>query len=300
MNYCFHVKGDGSGGGIALFALEGITIDVLSFSKRHIDAHINGGPYDTKWHGTFVYGEPKASDRHLMWDNLRQIKDRSLEPWLMIGDFNEAIWQEEHFSNTRRSERLVQDFRKVLSQCDLYDMGFTGTPWTWDNKQRGERNVKVRLDRAVASPAWSSLFPNLRICHLTSPRSDHCPLLLSPDSCVDGRPTRPIRRYEIMWEREPSLAATVQDAWSRRLPILDLGDINEAMKSMMNDLYSWKADAIGSVPRKLKEKRKELEELSLLSDLDSTEQRNQIAKEMDELLYREEIIWLQRSRIAWL
>uniref|UniRef100_A0ACD5ZPF3 Uncharacterized protein n=1 Tax=Avena sativa TaxID=4498 RepID=A0ACD5ZPF3_AVESA len=153
MRNCFHVKGEGSGGGIALYSLDGIEVEVLSFSKRHIDAYISGGPYESKWRGTFVYGEPKASDRHFMWDKLRVIKQHSTEPWLMIGDFNEAMWQEEHFSNSRRSERLMLDFREVLSHCDLHDIGFLGTPWTRDNKQRGVRNVKVRLDRAVASPA---------------------------------------------------------------------------------------------------------------------------------------------------
>ena len=58
MKNCFHVKGEGSGGGIALYSLEGITVEILSFRKHHIDAHISGGPYDVKWWGTFVYGEP--------------------------------------------------------------------------------------------------------------------------------------------------------------------------------------------------------------------------------------------------
>jgi hypothetical protein len=46
-----------------------------------------------------------------MWAKLRQIKNNSDHPWLMMGDFNEDMWQEEHFSNTPRSERLMLDFR---------------------------------------------------------------------------------------------------------------------------------------------------------------------------------------------
>jgi hypothetical protein len=47
---------------------------------------------------------------------------------MMMGDFNEAMWQEEHFSVTARSERLMMDFREVLSHCDLHDVGFVGAP----------------------------------------------------------------------------------------------------------------------------------------------------------------------------
>jgi endonuclease/exonuclease/phosphatase family metal-dependent hydrolase len=38
-----------------------------------------------------VYGEPKASDRHNMWAAIRAIKPHSDKPWLMMGDFNEAM-----------------------------------------------------------------------------------------------------------------------------------------------------------------------------------------------------------------
>jgi hypothetical protein len=43
------------------------------------------------------------------------------------------------------------DFREILGQCDLHDLGFVGMPWTYNNKQSGERNVRVHLDRVVAS-----------------------------------------------------------------------------------------------------------------------------------------------------
>jgi hypothetical protein len=55
-------------------------------------------------------------------------------------------------SSRRRPDRQMLEFREVPSHCDLHDIGVTGLPWTYDNQQEGDRNVKVRLDRAVASP----------------------------------------------------------------------------------------------------------------------------------------------------
>jgi hypothetical protein len=52
--------------------------------------------------------------------------------------------------------------------------------------------------------------------------------------------------------------------------------------------------------KKLIKKRTLLDELQHLSDDVSVATRIGIEKEMDELLYREEIMWMQRSRIAWL
>jgi hypothetical protein len=56
MKGCYQVDGDGKGGGIALFCQEGIDVKLLSYSQRHIDVHAQGGPYSTRWRGTFIYG----------------------------------------------------------------------------------------------------------------------------------------------------------------------------------------------------------------------------------------------------
>jgi hypothetical protein len=114
------------------------------------------------------------------------------------------------------------------------------------------------------------------------------------------KPERPLRRYEVMWEREPSLAATVEEAWSRRIPVQDLGDVHSSMKSIMSSMYSWKMQYFKSVPRELEKRRNELESLLQASDEESLEKKAKLTKEMDEILYREEIMWLQRSRGAWL
>jgi hypothetical protein len=94
-----------------------------------------------------------------MWKLLRRIKREVNEPWLMLGDFNEAMWQHEHFSATKRNERQMENFRETLSDCNLHDLGYSGLPWTYNNKQSGRQNVRVRLDRAVADPSWTNLFP---------------------------------------------------------------------------------------------------------------------------------------------
>jgi hypothetical protein len=300
MKGCFQAKGEGKGGGIALYWTEEVSVDLPSFSNCHIDAHISGGPYDHMWRGTFVYGEPKSSGRHKMWDAIYAIKPNSDKPWLMMGDFNEAMWQEEHFSRSARPESLMRDFREVLSHCDLHDVGFIGLPWTFDNKQKGDRNVKVHLDRAVASPVWSAMFSEHRLRHLVSSRSDHCPILLSADTETNVRPDRPIRRYEIVWEREPSLSAAVEEAWSRRVPVGDLGDVAASLSSMISSLYSWKREHFKSVPRGIEKKRAQLEALQAANDDASVLTRTGLEKEMDELLYRKEILWMQRSKIAWL
>lgn len=175
---CLAVSSNGLSGGIALFWEENLDVKLITIDNRLIDVSVQETPSSPIWRCTFVYGEPRVENRHQMWELLRRIKSRSPHPWLMMGDFNEAMWQFEHFSETRRGERQMEAFRDVLISCELHDIGFKGLPWTYDNKQAGSRNVKVRLDRVVASSCWTNCFEFASVEHLISLCSDHCPLLL--------------------------------------------------------------------------------------------------------------------------
>ncbi|KAM0925708.1 hypothetical protein ACQ4PT_003978 [Festuca glaucescens] len=82
-----------------------------------------------------------------------------------------------------------------------------------------------------------------------------------------------IRRYEIMWEREPSLAATVEEAWSRRVEVRDLGDICSSLRQVMGSLYDWRKHHFKPVSKEIDSKRKKLEALMALSDDESARAR---------------------------
>jgi len=119
--------------------------------EHYIDGSIYDDPSADPWRVTFVYGEPRVEGRHKLWEIMQRLKNRSSEPWLVVGDFNETMWQYEHFSKTKRGEKQMANFRDVLDDCRLKDLGFSRTPWTYDNKKSGTRNVKVCLDRGVAT-----------------------------------------------------------------------------------------------------------------------------------------------------
>jgi hypothetical protein len=69
---------------------------------------------------------------------------------------------------------------------------------------------------------------------------------------------------------------------------------------MMSSLYAWKNTHFKSVPKEMQWRRDRLDELQQKSDLASLEEKQVLLREMDEFLYREKILWMQRSRVAWL
>jgi hypothetical protein len=94
----FVVDGVGKGRGLGLFWDDSVKIDILSYDLHHIDCIVWSNDLQEPWHTTFVYGEPKVRERHLMWEMLRHLKNMRNEAWLVLGDFNECQWGFEHFS----------------------------------------------------------------------------------------------------------------------------------------------------------------------------------------------------------
>jgi hypothetical protein len=77
---------------------------------------------------------------------------------------------------------------------------------------------------------------------------------LAADQETNRRPDNPVRRYEVFWERESSLPAIVEEAWSRRIPGQDLGDVASSLSAIMENLYKWKRMYFKSVPKEIAKK----------------------------------------------
>lgn len=85
---------------------------------------------------------------------------------------------------------------------------------------------------------------------------------------------------------------------ARSNPVGDLAAVREALHDMMKGLRAWSKEHFGHVTHEIEKRREELADLQL-RDADRAEIRQKMFQ-LDELLYREEMMWLQRSRITWL
>jgi hypothetical protein len=103
--------------------------------------------------------------------------------------------------------------------------------------------------------------------------------------------------YEIMWEREVYLDEQVEQAWAGADTRGDLGQISMALRDVLSALKAWSKEKFGSVRKDLENMRKKLVDLQA-ADIDQSTIREAI-REMNELLYKEEMMWLQRARVDW-
>jgi hypothetical protein len=107
-------------------------------------------------------------------------------------------------------------------------------------------------------------------------------------------------RYEIMWERDDMLPGEVQRAWEEGEPSQNLSDVATSLRRVMASLRRWSFDKFGGVTKELEAIRIKMEEFCSQDHIANQMQVDQLRDRMDELLYREEMMWLQRSSISWL
>jgi len=221
---------------------------------------------------------------------------------LCAGDFNEVLAASEQFGGLIRPERQMDGFRTTVSDCGFVDLGFIGLPYTWDNRQQGDRNVKVRLDRGLANASFLDLFREVKVWHIQTTESDHCCLILEclPHVSCNRRKKKNFR-YENMWCRDPSYMALIRDTWDGADGAADLNGVQNRLGKIQGSLQDWEHNVFGSVRKTLANLRKDLEhERGRSLDSGPSRKERQLMARISEILSREEIMEKQRPRIDWL
>lgn len=145
-----------------------------SFQEIHLKCKVHNNTFLL----SAIYANPLFEHRKSLWESFTDLSSLSNTPWLIMGDLNEISKPFEKFGRGPPSEYKMKIFNTFLNSCNLLDLGFIRTPFTWTNGRLGSQIVRTRIDRIHANFQWLSLFPDSKDFQLPRPRSDHCPILL--------------------------------------------------------------------------------------------------------------------------
>ncbi|XVE86172.1 hypothetical protein DITRI_Ditri18aG0014600 [Diplodiscus trichospermus] len=292
------VDANGRSGGLALQRKEKVALQVISYSKNHIDAEAID-QQGSKWRLTGFYGEPNTNQHDSSWSLLRRLGSGNQGAWVCMGDFNEILWLTEKEGGRLKSDKQMKDFREALDDAGLCDLGFTGSRFTWKRRRNKQTLIKKRLDRATANSDWCNLFPDFKVTHLISSRSDHCPLLLDTEGNMIRNKFRGRRRrnkFEVMWLKEMEAQQIIEDVWS-----CASWDLKKKMNGVANRLKKWSDLKFHNLRDKVDKLTNELEMLRSNGDKDEELMKEEhLCVEIDDLLQKEESFWMQRAKINWL
>lgn len=131
-------------------------------------------------------------------------------PWLCAGDFNEILDLSEKWGGNGQQRSLMEAFKNTLEVCELHDLGYRGSKFTWSNGREGAEFTKERLDRMVANQEWCDLFPFINISIEAAVNSDHTPLHLTLQHRDRRAQQKRKFRYEANWGVQREYGAVVK------------------------------------------------------------------------------------------
>ena len=232
-------------------------------------------------------------------EKVEMTTDKIVSSVVMHGDFNEIIKSHEKLGGRLRPHQQMQDFRDVLDECGFVDLGFVGNKFTWYKNFSNGHTIWERLDRAIGTQSWFSIFLATKVVTLECGTSDHKPIIIHPMGIPD-RKNRPWR-FEQVWLEDEGCHEIAHLAWRSDGGTSLMDKVTGKIKRCQSSFKWWSKKSFGNVTRQLIEKKKMLKQAeSVAVQGGNVETGHQLKHEIQRLLLVEEKLWQQRSKSHWI
>ncbi|KAL6576888.1 hypothetical protein OROMI_011164 [Orobanche minor] len=262
---------------IWLFTETDTRIQILKNTEQMLHVEVNCSSIPTVFLLTVVYGRNTKIQRRDLWDDLLSVSQNQGGACPIQSD--------------------MEEFSHCLLNCNLSDVGFAGTPFTWYRD-----GVWQRLDRILVSPEWYSSFPSMSIRHLPKYQSDHNSLLCQFDPNIVIRKTS--FRFQNMWVKHHLFLPTVQESWGIHTFSRGMFKLSEKLVRLKYTPKEWNTHHFGNIFNKIDQAQYAVEVAEKDFDYDpSTSNRSYLNKMNANLtltLSMEEDFWKQKANMKWM
>ena len=274
-----------------------VDVTPLADTKQEIHATIKVRNSNSSWLFTAVYASPRTAERHILWNNLINIGELHNLPWVLAGDFNEPLSEDDKFGGRAVSVSRSLLFKECLDKCNMIDIGFSGPRFTWTNKREFQALIQERIDRVFVNPNWCLLYPEARVVHLTRCHSNHCPILLELQPRINRGRKRPFS-FQTCWLSEPSFPSIVSQAWR------DSPSLGDAVNRFTQAAIRWNGSHFGNIFTRKKNIMARINGIQLALSMRPftflVNLEDELLKELDCVLNQEEELWALKSRVNWM
>lgn len=129
----FGVDSRGRAGDLCLYWKAEVSFSLISFSQHHIYGDVEDGEKNRRFVG--IYGWAKEDEKHYTWELLKFLCEDSTLPILIGGDFNEILCYTEKEGGANRTRSEMNNFRDLMDEFALRDLGYVGSWYTWPGKK---------------------------------------------------------------------------------------------------------------------------------------------------------------------
>ncbi|GAU24354.1 hypothetical protein TSUD_49430 [Trifolium subterraneum] len=163
---------------------------------------------------------------------------------------------------------------------------------TSDEKRGGSRRaLEEKLDRAMHTHSWHSMFPAARLFNLVAATSDHSPILLKLEHKSYIKPKHSFH-FENSWLLDNSLADIIASNW----PYYPTSNIIQKLKYCIDDMEAWSKENSPNYRETANKLRRELEIVRCTHDHISDTAVTNIQNKLSNVLLQEDKYWKQLAK----
>ncbi|XP_075101658.1 uncharacterized protein LOC142177094 [Nicotiana tabacum] len=250
---------------------------------------------------TFVYAKCSAIERLDLWDHLYYLASDMELPWLVGGDFNVLLHEDEKIGGLPVHPPEYEDFAFCVNSCGLFEQGYKGSPFTWWNGRSNDECISKRLYRIFVNLLFQNMLLTIEVEHLIRTGSDHAPLLMT----CGVQTTNFVKPFRFLnfWTKHATFMDVVRQNWEADF----IGDqflmFKQNIKRVKAALSKWNRETFGDIFKQLAilEDIVRVKEM-LFEEEPTTENRIVLQKAQSELkkyLNIEEQYWKQKAGMNW-
>ncbi|XP_026442291.1 uncharacterized protein LOC113341748 [Papaver somniferum] len=211
---------------------------VVSFSSQMITVSVG----DVLVSG--VHAHVKVVQRRFLWSEMQIISDLK-RPWIILGDFNAVMSDEEKVGGRLLNRNAMLEFNECINQYELLNAPKTGLQFSWSNCQQGNKRILCNLDRVLFNQQWLQKYGDWGFKVGMKIVSDHAPLL---GGCASiPKPRNTPRKFQKMWVLNDwnwkgfgNVKVKIKEAEERVKVATEFSDRNPFDEEALNDLVKAK------------------------------------------------------------
>ncbi|XP_070039649.1 uncharacterized protein [Nicotiana tomentosiformis] len=102
---------------------------------------------------TSVYPHNLRDERRALWEHVHHMSIGCQFPWIIMGDFNAVLQQENKIGGNQVAFSEVVDYQECLDKCTLMELPNNGYKYSWSDKH-GTSRICSKIDWVFVSGEW--------------------------------------------------------------------------------------------------------------------------------------------------
>ncbi|XP_070028566.1 uncharacterized protein [Nicotiana sylvestris] len=154
-----------------------VKVTVLDCSNQMIHCCVTDNNSSFSSYITFVYGLHTIHDRASLWRSLRNMQTNG--PWLIIGDFNSVLHEEDRLNGIPVHQADTTDFQRCIDDIGVGQITKRGFKFSWSNKRDADIRIYSHIDWAFGNADWFQQYNGVEAIYMLPGCSDHSPIMIT-------------------------------------------------------------------------------------------------------------------------